>query len=153
MKNRNYIVRILPILLFANLFFSRAAFSQNAKHKSTATTAKNVAQKMPQKYFFQLIDSIAAFELNDATAFKHADLQKKYHNTFLSYIKDSVATETVGISSLAYYRITLKNGTVWNGDIYWNDKKSYIIFTLDGKKYVNTFTRDGVSQIKSIFKL
>ncbi|MFN8266876.1 MAG: hypothetical protein U0T31_02635 [Chitinophagales bacterium] len=152
MKNRNYIVGILPVLLLVNLFFSRAIYGQTVKNKSAAT-AKTVAQKLPQKYFFQLIDSIAAFELNDATAFKHADLQKKYHDTFLSYIKDSIATEIPGVKSWAYYRITLANGHVWNGDIYWNDKKSYIIFTIDGKKYVNTFSRDGVLQIKSIFKL
>ena len=52
-----------------------------------------------------------------------------------------------------YYNFNLKNGKSINGDIYWNDKTSYIVFTIDGKKYVNIFMLTGAQQLKSIFKL
>lgn len=138
--------------LFMMLLLNTTAFAQTAKNKSIITT-KTVIQKLPQKIFLQLIDSIERFELNDATAFKHVELPPKYHQSFLGFIKDSVGAEIPGLKSLVYYGITLRNGAIINGDIYWNDTKSYIVFKIDGKKYVNVYKREGVAQVKTIFKL
>ncbi|MBK9792677.1 MAG: hypothetical protein IPP60_06145 [Sphingobacteriales bacterium] len=71
----------------------------------------------------------------------------------MSYIKDSVAAEIPELKSVVYYGLTLKNGLKLNGDIYWNNQLSYIVFKIDEKKYVNYFTREGVTQLKTIFKL
>lgn len=81
------------------------------------------------------------------------DLPKSYHNIFLSFIKDSSVAEIAGIKSPIYYRITLKNGNFYNGDVYLNGNKSFIIFKINEKKYINYFTPEGVVQIKNIFKL
>jgi hypothetical protein len=109
--------------------------------------------KLPQSFLIKFITSTEKFEVNHATEFKHADLPEKYYDVFLSYIKDSVAAEIPGLTSIVYYSLTLKDGKTINGDIYWNDTKSYIVFKIDNKQYVNYFTREGVAQIKTIFKL
>ncbi|MEN9449069.1 MAG: hypothetical protein RJA25_2359 [Bacteroidota bacterium] len=109
--------------------------------------------KLPIDILQQFINSTEKFELNDATAFKHVDLPKSYHNIFLSFIKDSSVAEIAGIKSPIYYRITLKNGNFYNGDVYLNGNKSFIIFKINEKKYINYFTPEGVVQIKNIFKL
>ncbi len=111
------------------------------------------ATKLPQPVFLQFIDSIDRFEINHATQFKHIDLPKKYYNTFLSYVKDSVAVEQPGLETSVYYSLTLFNDKIINGDIYWNDAVSYIVFKVDEKKYVNYYTKEGVAQIKMLFKL
>lgn len=118
---------------------------------ANAQTAASV--KLPQSYFIKFITSTEKFDVNHATEFKHAALPKQYHDLFLSYIKDSAAAEIPGLKSAVYYGITLKSGETINGDIFWNDKKSYIVFKIDGKRYVNYFTTDGVAQIKTLFKL
>jgi hypothetical protein len=109
--------------------------------------------KLPQSVFIELITSTEKFEINHSVLFKHTDLPKQYHNTFLSYIKDSAATEIPGLKSIVYYGLLLKNGKNINGDIYLNDTQSYIVFKIEDKRYVNYFTKEGVAQIKSIFKL
>ncbi len=109
--------------------------------------------KLPQSVFIELITSTERFEVNHATEFKHADIPKQFHNKFLSYIKDSIATEIPNQKSIAYYSLQLKNGKTINGDIYLNDAKSYIIFKIEDKKYVNYFTKEGAAQIKTLFKL
>lgn len=109
--------------------------------------------KLPQSVFLDIITTTARFEINHATEFKHVDLPKKYHNTFLGYVKDSSATTDTGLKSVVYYTFSLANGKTINGDIYWNDTKSYIVFKIDNNTYVNYFTREGVTQIKTLFKL
>lgn len=112
-----------------------------------------VYTKLPQTIFLDLITKTIKFEVNHATEFKHADLPKSYHNTFLSYIKDSVAIPIPDLKSLVYYNFSLSDGKVMNGDIYWNESTSYIIFKIEQKTYVNYFLRDGVAKIKTLFKL
>jgi hypothetical protein len=109
--------------------------------------------KLPQSVFIQLIQNTEKMELNHAAKFEHVSLPQKYHNTFLSYVKDSVASPTPGLSSPLYYQWQLKDGRIINGDVYWNEQHSYIIFNVDEKKYINYFSRDGVQQLKSLFKL
>lgn len=109
--------------------------------------------KLPQPVFIELITSTDKFEVNHATEFKHTDLPKQYHNTFLSYIKDSAAAEMPNLKSLVYYSLFLKDGKIIIGDIYMNDARSYIIFKIEDKRYVNYFTKEGVAQIKTLFKL
>ena len=118
---------------------------------ANAQTAASV--KLPQSYFIKFITSTEKFDVNHSTEFKHADLPKQYHDLFLSYIKDSAAAEIPNLKSIVYYGMTLKSGETINGDIFWNDVKSYIVFKIDGKRYVNYFTREGVTQIKTLFKL
>jgi hypothetical protein len=113
----------------------------------------SLAVKLPQSVFLQLINTTQKFDINHATEFKHVDVPKSYYNSFLSYIKDSVAAEIPELKSFVYYSFTLKNGAILNGDIYWNDQLSYIVFKIDEKKYVNYFTKEGVVQLKTIFKL
>ena len=109
--------------------------------------------KLPQSYFIKFITSMEKFDINHATEFKHADLPKQYYDLFLSYIKDSAVAEIPNLKSVVYYSLTLKDGKTVNGDIFWNDTKSYIVFKIDDKRYVNYFTREGVTQIKTLFKL
>ncbi len=118
---------------------------------ANAQTAASV--KLPQSYFIKFITSTEKFDVNHSTEFKHADLPKQYHDLFLSYIKDSAAAEIPNLKSIVYYSLSLKDGKTVNGDIFWNDVKSYIVFKIDGKRYVNYFTREGVTQIKTLFKL
>ena len=118
---------------------------------ANAQTAASV--KLPQSYFIKFITSTEKFDVNHSTEFKHADLPKQYHDLFLSYIKDSAAAEIPNLKSIVYYSLSLKDGKTVNGDIFWNDVKSYIVFKIDGKRYVNYFTKEGVTQIKTLFKL
>lgn len=120
---------------------------------SNYTSAQTASAKLPLSVFLQLIDSTDRFEINHSTDFVHVDLPKNMHNTFLSYIKDESAIENPIFKSSIYYSFTLKSGKIINGDIYWNNTSSYIVFMIDGKKYVNSFTKDGVQQLKSLFKL
>lgn len=118
-------------------------------------SAKNIIaqqHKLPLPVFLQLIDSSNKIEINDATAFKHVDLPKKYFNTFISFIKDTVATPQPKLTTKVYYAFTLNNGNIINGDVYWDDKHSYILFKIDKHVYVNTFTREGIMQLEKMFK-
>ena len=127
------------------------SFAQNLPVKSIEV--KNATQPLPHAIFFQLIDSTESFILNHQTEFKHIDIPKKFYNQFTAYIKDSVAVEVKGLKSLVYYNYKFTNGKYINGDIYWDNKNSYIVFKIEGKTYVNYFTNDGVQQIKKLFKL
>lgn len=138
----HYRVRIVAVLLLVGM----QVVAQNTNGKTS------VNEKLPIKIFGQFIEATDKFELNDANAFKHVDLPKSYYNTFLSFIKDSSVAEISGLKSLVYYRITLKDGNFFNGDVYWNNQSSYIVFKVDGNKYVNYFAPEGVAQIKNIFK-
>ena len=143
---------------FLILFSIITVFAQKStKIKTTKTstqkTAKPTSQKLPLQTFMQLIDSTDKFVINDQTKFAHVDVPKSKHNQFLSFIQDSICTEIATFKSPVYYNFTLKNGTIINGDIFWNDKTSYIVFTANGKKYVNYFQKEGVQQLKAIFKL
>lgn len=138
-KQRFIILNYTVILL---LMLSHLANAQ------TATVAK-----LPQSYFIKFITSTEKFDVNHATEFKHTELPKQYHDLFLSYIKDSAAVEIPNLKSMVYYSLSLKDGNTVNGDIYWNNTKSYIVFKIDGNRYVNYFTREGVAQIKTLFKL
>lgn len=109
--------------------------------------------KLPKPVFFQLIDSTVSLELNDAVQFAHVNLPKKFHNTFLSYIKDSAATEIPGLKSPVYYNWQLANGKIINGDVYWTGTIGYIVIKIDDKRYVNSFSNDGIIQLKTLFKL
>lgn len=109
--------------------------------------------KLPQTVFLDLITKTKKFEVNHATEFKHVDLPKNYYNTFLSYIKDSVAKPIPDLKSLVYYTFTLTDGKVINGDIYWNGVSAFIIFKIEQKVYVNYFTQEGIAKLKTIFKL
>ncbi|MFN8237823.1 MAG: hypothetical protein U0T77_06595 [Chitinophagales bacterium] len=123
---------------------------------SVTLPGNSIAQsngKLPRKVFFQLIDSTETMELNDAVKFAHVNLPQKYFNTFLSYIKDSAATEIPGLASPVYYSWQLKNGQIINGDVYWKENTGYIVFKLDNKKYINSFAREGIAQLKSLFKI
>lgn len=118
-----------------------------------ADAPKQNSVKLPHSIFFKLIDTSNRFVINHQVEFKHIDVPLKYFNTFNNYIKDSTVTPINGLKSLLYYHYSTKNGEIFNGDIYWNEKNSYIIFTINGKQYINYFSRDGVQQLKSIFKL
>lgn len=141
---RHTILKFPKYLLLALLFFVNAIAVAQTTPAST---------KLPQAIFLELINSTDKFEINHATEFKHVDLPKSYYNTFLSYIKDSAAVEIPSMKSLVYYNFILHSGKVINGDIYWNDSKGYIVFKINNKRYVNYFTKEGITQLKSIFKL
>ncbi len=133
---------------------SDAAAQNTASQVKPATTSvKSAVPSLPHNIFFQLIDSTDRLVLNHSTQFQHVDLSQKYFNSFMSYIKDSTATEVPGLAPKIYYNWTLKNGKIINGDVYWNDAYGYIVFDIDGKRYINYFTAPGVQQLKSIFKL
>lgn len=110
-------------------------------------------QKLPLPIFLQLIDSTKKIDINHATAFKHVELPKKFFNTFIGYIKDSSATLLPNVTSVVYYTFTSNNDKIINGDVYWNEQNSYIVFKVDGHVFVNAFSKEGVAQLKSIFKL
>lgn len=115
--------------------------------------AQVMPSKLPQSVFIELITTTEKFEINHTTEFEHVDLPKKLHPVFLSYITDSAAADIPNVKNPVYYTFVLKNGKSIIGDIFFNDTVSYIVFKLDDKKYVNYFTREGVTKIKSIFKL
>lgn len=135
------------------------SFSQSAsKSKSKSIKPKTIkpvmkSEALPHAVFFQLIDSTEKFVINHQTEFKHIDVPKKFYNQFTGYIRDSAVASVSGVKSLVYYNYSLINGKFVNGDIFWNDTKSYIVFNIDGKKYINFFTREGVQQLKTLFKL
>lgn len=119
-------------------------------------TQLSIAQqlnKLPMTIFLQLIQQTEKMELNHATKFEHVSLPPKHHNTFMSYVKDSVATLIPGLVSPLYYQWQLKDGMIINGDVYWNEQHSYILFKIGDNQYINYFSRDGVQQLKSLFKL
>ncbi len=143
---------------FLILFSTIIVYAQKStKIKTTKPTAQKIVrpttQKLPRLIFMQLIDSTDKFVLNDQTKFSHVDVPKSKYNLFLSYVKDSAVAEIPLVKSPVYYNFTLSNGTIINGDVFWNDKSSCIVFTTNGNKYVNFFTKDGVQQLKAIFKL
>jgi hypothetical protein len=90
--------------------------------------------------------------INDATGFRHIDLPKRLFNNFNSYIADSADTEIKGLKTWVYYTYTFPDGQFINGDIYWSDANSYIVFKIDSQRYINHFSRDGVQQLKQLFK-
>jgi PKD repeat protein len=145
-----YHLVILLLLIFAATSFS---FQNNNKKVPPKKATKSITQKIPLPLLVQILDSTDKFIINDQTKFAHIDVPVSKYNMFLGYIKDSVANEIPGLKSPVYYNFNLKNGNIINGDIYWNDKTSYIVFTIDGKKYVNIFMLTGAQQLKSIFKL
>jgi hypothetical protein len=139
-----FLIKFSKSNLFALLLLmSHVAYTQN----TTTFT------KLPQAVFIDLITKTVKFEVNHSTQFKHADLPKNYHNTFLSYIKDSVATPIPDLKSIVYYNFTLADGRIINGDIYWNSNDSYILFKIENKTYINYFSKDGIAQIKTLFKI
>lgn len=143
-KITNYIILLsLYIILFSSITF--ISYSNNLP-KPTNT-------KLPHNIFYKIIDSTERFVINHQVEFKHIDVPVKYYNMFNGFIKDSTVMTVSGLKSLVYYHYTTKSGEIFNGDIYWNDKFSYIIFTIDGKAYVNYFGRDGITQLKNLFKL
>ncbi|HUM51667.1 MAG TPA: hypothetical protein PK431_07610 [Chitinophagales bacterium] len=143
--------------IFCFLLMLSYSSQKTTKTKTIKPTAqkipKPITQKLPRITFLQLIDSTDKFVLNDQTKFAHVDVPKSKYNLFLSYVKDSAVAEIPLVKSPVYYNFTLSNGTIINGDVFWNDKSSCIVFTTNGKKYVNFFTKDGVQQLKAIFKL
>lgn len=160
MNNNNVITSkfIKLFCLFGMLLLCNHILAQKVSPQTTKTTVKKVTPKMvlqalPHSIFFQLIDSTDKFVINHQSEFKHIDVPKKFYNQFTSYIQDSAVAEVQRAKSLVYYNYTLTNGKFINGDIFWTDTKSYIVFNIDGKKYVNYFTRAGVVQLKTLFKL
>jgi hypothetical protein len=147
----------MKYLFFSILVSCTVVLFSAQKSTKSKTSIKNAIkpaqQKLPISVFMQLIDSTDRFVINDQTKFAHVDVPKSKQNQFLSYIKDSVCNEVPNLKSLVYYNFTLNNNTIFNGDIYWNDKTSYIVFTTNGRKYVNYFMKEGVLQLKAIFKL
>jgi hypothetical protein len=129
-----------------------AVFLMGALSGIAQTTAQAV-QKLPLITFIKLIDSSETFVINHSTEFQHIDLPKRLFNSFNGYIRDSVAAEVPGTKSPVYYYYTFKDGSIIIGDIYWDDKTSYIVFKINDRKYVNYFSRDGVQQLRSLFKL
>lgn len=143
----------LVILLFLSFTVSSFSIQNNNKKVPLKKTTKLTTQKIPLPLLIQILDSTDKFVINDQTKFAHIDVPFSKYNLFLGHIKDSAASEIPGLKSPIYYNFNLKNGKSINGDIYWNDKTSYIVFTIDGKKYVNIFMLTGAQQLKSIFKL
>lgn len=146
-------IQITCFVLFigmSSLCIGQTSTSNKIKLKSSL---KIFTPSLPQNIFFQLIDSTIKFEINHSAEFKHIDLPVKFYNQFTSFIKDSAAAEVNGLKSILYYNYTLQNGKIINGDIYWNETNSYIVFLIDGKKYVNYYKREGVQQLKTLFKL
>ena len=121
--------------------------------KKTPVKPKVVNKPLPHTVFFQLIDSTDMFVINHSTEFKHVDVSKRMFNKFNAFIVDSTTNEVPGLQSLLYYNYTLLNGKIIIGDIYFNDKTSYIVFRIYDKKYVNYFSKEGVQELKSYFKL
>lgn len=143
----------LVILLFLSFTVSSFSIQNNNKKVQPKKITKIVSQKIPLPLLIQILDSTDKFVINDQTKFAHIDVPVSKYNMFLGHIKDSAANEIPGLKSPVYYNFNLKNGKNVNGDIYWNDITAYIVFTLDGKKYVNFFMLSGAQQLKSIFKL
>jgi hypothetical protein len=137
---------------------TKAKPKSKKKYHSTSVKKKTVpvhivSKKLPLNLFIKLVDSTETFVINHATEFQHIDLPKKNFDMFNSYIKDSAAVEVTGLKSLIYYNYTMPDGQIFIGDIFWNEKSSYIVFKIYDKKYVNYFSREGVQQLKSLFKL
>jgi hypothetical protein len=126
---------------------------RHAEQQEAGIKPQPQSQKLPLDVFLKIVDSSEEFVINHATEFQHIDLPKRHFDTFNRYIIDSVATEVPGLKSLIYYYYVMKDGSIIIGDIYWNDQTSYIVFKIYDKKYVNYFSRDGVLQLRSLFKL
>lgn len=145
----------LFFILIASCFCS-IMHAQNTTLSDTASKKTNTilkSEKLPTQLFLDIINTTQSFVINDQTKFAHVDVPKSKYNLFLSYVKDSAAAEIPLVKSPVYYNFTLTNGNIINGDIFWNDKSSCIVFTTNGKKYVNYFTNEGVLQLKNLFKL
>ncbi|MDB5227977.1 MAG: hypothetical protein JWN78_2170 [Bacteroidota bacterium] len=156
------IIFLSMIMMMCFAAFAQVKTKTKTKTKTKYSSHKHVVKKaavaansikLPHDLFKKLIDSTDAFVINHATEFQHVDLPKKNYDLFNSYIRDSAAVEIPGLKSLIYYNYTLKDGRVIIGDIFWNDRNSYIVFKIYDKKYVNYYSRQGVDQLRSIFKL
>lgn len=145
--------QLICMLLFIGISYSGNAQTTTEKANNINPNSEKITSTLPHRVFFQLIDSTVKFEVNHSAEFKHIDLPGKFYNQFTAFIKDSAAAEVAGLKSIIYYNYTLKNGSDINGDIYWNETNSYIVFLIDGKKYVNYYNREGVQQLKTLFKL
>ncbi len=155
------ILRLMPIVVLLNiLFWNDFSFAETKpKSKSTKTVKKTtvrlkaINKPLPHLIFFQLIDSVDLFSINHSTQFKHIDVPKRLYDKFNAFIKDSTVNEVSGLESLLYYNYALLNGKIIIGDIYFNEKASYIVFKIYDKKYVNYFSKEGVQELKTYFKL
>lgn len=117
-----------------------------------SSSVSSRSKKLPQRVFIQIMDSVSTMVINDATAFRHIDLPVRLIPNFNSYIKDSAVSNIKGLKSKVYYAYTMKDGQILNGDIYWNDTKSYIVFSIHNSVFVNYFSTEGVEQLKKLFK-
>ena len=131
----------------------KTKYNTHTPKKTVVAADPQKTAKLPLNIFRKLVDSTSEFVINHATLFQHVDLPKKDYDLFNSYIRDSAAVEVPGLKSLIYYHYTMKSGRIIIGDIFWNDKTGYIVFKIYDKKYVNYFSREGVNQLRSIFKL
>jgi hypothetical protein len=109
-------------------------------------------QKLPYNIIEKIVTQTDMFILNSSTQFAHVDLPVGKYQQFFGYIKDSIATPIVGANNPVYYKWYLKDGSEINGDVYFKDKQSYILFKIDNKTYINYFMPDGLLQLKNIFK-
>jgi hypothetical protein len=150
---KRFILFLVFVILAAGVFAQGRPRHKKKKKASVTKVMKTRGNKLPSDLYAKLNDSTDVFVINHATEFQHIDLPKKNFNTFNSYIRDSAVAEVPGIKSLLYYHYTLQDGRVLIGDIFWNDTASYIVFKIYDKKYVNYFSRDGVEQLRSLFKL
>ncbi len=136
--------RLKTLLIIVVSCFAYGTYAQ--------ASSASISKKLPKHVFIKIIDSVSTMVINDATAFRHVDLPSRLIANFNSYIKDSAVSNVEGLKTKVYYAYTLQDGQILNGDIYWNDTKSYIIFSADDRKYINYFSRDGVEQLKKLFK-
>lgn len=145
--------QILLLLFSVSSLCSFSAQKNLTTKPLNSKEVKPISQKIPLPLLIQILDSTQNFVVNDQTKFAHIDVPVSKYNQFLGFIKDSVAVEVPNTKSLVYYNFILKNGNIVNCDIYWTDKKAYIVFAFNGKKYFNVFTLEGAQFLKSIFKL
>lgn len=148
---------VIIMLVFSSFAQTKSKTKSKNTSRKSVTKVKTVTRpgnkKLPHELFLTLIDSADVFVVNHATESSHIDLPQKHFNTFNSYIMDSVATEIPGLKSIIYYHYTMKDGRVIIGDIFWNDTTGYIVFKIYDKKFVNYYSKEGVQQLKALFKL
>lgn len=125
------------LLIISSLFFTYNIIAQ---------------EQLPRAVLYKIVTQINKFVLNSSTQFAHVDLPSSKYQEFFSFIKDSTANLITDASNPIYYKWYLNDGSEINGDLFFKDNKSYMVFKIDDKKYINYFIPEGFAYLKQIFK-
>lgn len=109
-------------------------------------------EQLPRSVLYKIVTQTNKFVLNSSTQFAHVDLPSNKYQEFFSFIKDSTANFIPDASNPIYYKWYLNDGSEINGDLFFKENKSYMVFKIDDKKYINYFMPEGLAYLKQIFK-